>query len=130
MFFIIAEARTQTTKGIGGTQNNGEAERCGSLLYLLNGRAGLTLDGLHTNLVELLHKEVAVFRIDDGLYGCSQHLHTIFLEHTTLIEFYTTVQGCLSTKAEQDAVRTLLLNDTLYKLGSYGLEINLVGYAL
>ena len=126
LFLIIAEARTQTTQGIGSTQNDREAQRGSSLLYLLDSRTSLALDGLNTYLVELLHKEVTVFRIDNGLNRGTQHLHTVFLEDTTLIQFYTTVEGCLATKAEQDAVGTFFLDDTFHKLCSDRLEIDLV----
>ena len=41
----------------------------GRLLHLLDRIASLALNGLHTNLVESFHKQVSVFRIDDGLHG-------------------------------------------------------------
>ena len=98
----------------------------GSLLYLLNSRAGLTLDGLHIYLVEFLHEEVAVLSIDNGLNGSTQHLDTIFLQDTLFVEFHTAVQRRLTTERQQDAVRTLFLNDALHELGRHGLEIHSV----
>ena len=102
----------------------------GSTLHFLDGAAGLALDGLHANLVEALHKEVAVLGIDDGLYGGAQHLDAVLLKNTLLVEFNATVQGCLSTEREQDAVGAFLLDDTLHKLGGDGLEIDGISHIL
>ena len=51
----------------------------GSLLNFFNSRTGLALDGLHANLVEAFHKQVAVFGVDDGLHRRTQYLDAIFL---------------------------------------------------
>ena len=102
----------------------------GSTLYLLDRTTSLTLNGLNTYLIETFHKEVTVFGIDDGLYGGTQHLDTILLEHATLIEFHTTVEGRLTTEREQDTIGALFLDDALHEVGLYGLEIYGIGHAL
>ena len=102
----------------------------GSLLHFLHRVARLALDGLNTNLVETLHKEVTVFGVDDSLHRCTQHLDTIFLQHTLLIEFHTAVQGCLSAKTQEDAVRPFLLDDALHELRCHRLEIHRIGHIL
>ena len=43
----------------------------------------------------------------NGLYGCTQHIHTILLQHTTLIEFYATVKCSLSSESQQNTIRHL-----------------------
>ena len=127
---VVAEAGTETAEGVGGTQYDGESQFVGCPLHLLDSRARLALDGLHANLVEALHEEVAVFGVDDGLHGCAQHLHAVFLQDSTFIEFHAAVQGCLSAKREQDAVGAFLLDDALHELGRHGLEIHRVGHIL
>ena len=77
-----------------------------------------------------MHKQVAVFGVDDGLNGCAQDLHTVFLQYPFLIERYAAVECCLTTKREQDAVGTFLLDDALDELGSHGLEIDSIGNSL
>ena len=130
LFLVVAEARAKTSQGVGCTEDDGEAQFMGCTLHLLDGATGLALDGLHANLIEALHKEIAILGIDDGLDGGAQHLDTILLEHTTLIEFHTTVEGCLTTKREQDTIRALFLDDTLHKVGLHRLEIDRISHPL
>ena len=49
------------------------------LLYFFDSIASLALDGIHANLVEPFHKQVAVFRVDNGLHGRTQHLDAVLL---------------------------------------------------
>ena len=102
----------------------------GSLLHLLNRRTGFALDGLYANLVESFYEEVAVFCVDDGLYRRPQYFDAVFLKDSLLIQLHAAVQGCLSTKREQDAIRTFLLDDTLHEISRYWLEIHRVGHIL
>ena len=102
----------------------------GSLLHLLDRRTRHALDGLHPYLVEPSDKEVSVFGVDDGLYGGTQHLHSVFLQHTFPIEFHPTVQRRLPTKREQDAVGSFLLDDALHEIGRHRLEIDGVSHVL
>ena len=95
---------------------------------LFDGLAGLALDSLDVNLIQSLHKQLAVFGIDDGLYGGAQHFHTVFFQHTALKKFDTAVQRRLSAKAKQNTVGAFLLDDPLHEIGLHGQEINLVGH--
>ena len=88
---------------------------------------GVAYGRLQTDLVEFLHKTVAVFSIHDSLNAGTQHLNTILLERTVQIEFCTTVQGCLSAKSQEDAIRTFLLDDFRDEMRINRLEIHLVG---
>ena len=89
----------------------------------------MALDSVDTNLIETLHEEFAVFGVDDSLNRRTEHLHVVFLQYTTLIELNTTVQGSLSAEAEQDAIRTFLLDDLLDEKWSDRQEIHTVGNA-
>ena len=129
-FLVVTETRAQTTQCIGSTQDDRIAQVLCSLTCLFDGLASLALDGLHANLVEFLHEELAVLRVDDGLHRRTQHLDAILLEHAALIQFHATVQCRLTTKGQQDAVRTFLLDDTLHEVRLHRQEIYLVGHTL
>ena len=90
----------------------------------------LALDRLHANLIQLMHEELAILRVHDGLHRCAQHLDIVFLQDTSLVERHTAVQRRLSTKSQQDAIRPLLLDHLLHEEGGYREEIDRVGYAL
>ena len=127
---VIAEAAAQATQRVGGTHDDGIAQfgsRLPGLAYVL---ASLALDGLHIDFVQALHKQLAVFGIDDGLYGSAQHADTVSFQHTALIQLHAAVECRLPAKREQDAVGTLLLDDFLYEVGLDWQEIHFVGHAL
>ena len=98
-------------------------------LHFFDSRTCLALDGLHANLIKAFHKQVAVFCVDDGLYRSTQYLNAIFLQHTFFVEFYTTIECRLSTKTQENTVRTFFLNDALHKLSLNRLEIHRVCYS-
>ena len=125
-FLIIGKSAAQSAQCVCGTDDNRITQFGSSLTHLLYILTGLAADGLDINLLEFLNKQFTVFRVHDGLYRSTQHLDVVFLEHATLIQLHTTVEGCLSSKTEQDSVWTLLLNDALHKIGLYWQEINLV----
>ena len=66
---IVTETRSETTQSVGSTQDDGIAQLGSGLTGLGDILASLTLDGLHTDLVEFLHEEFTVFRIHNGLHG-------------------------------------------------------------
>ena len=82
---IIAEAGTQSSQGIGCTKYYGVTQLMGSSLHILHGAASFTFDGLHSNLIQTLDKEVPVFSINDGLHRCAQNLYTVFFENAFLV---------------------------------------------
>ena len=84
---------------------------------------------LQIDLCQFLDEEVAVLRVHNGLYTRAKHADAILLEHTVLVERRTDVQSRLSAPSQHDAVRTFLLDNLLYEIGSDGQEIDLVGNA-
>ena len=125
-FLIVAEAGAQTSQCIGCTYDNGITQLTGCTTCILGILHRLALDGLHLDLVQFLHKKLAVFRVDDSLYGSTQHAHIVFLQNATLIKLHTAVQGRLAAKGEEDTVGTFLLDDFLHKERSDRQEVNLV----
>ena len=130
LLFIVAETRTQTSQRVGCTQNHRITQCLSSSARTLNILASLTFDGLHVDLVELLHKQLTILRIHDGLHGGSQYFHTVLLQHATLIQLHTAVQCRLSAKGQQNAVGALFLYHALHKVRLHWQEVNLVSHAL
>ena len=128
-FFIVAETRAQSAERVCRTDNDRIAQlpcRMAGIRRILH---SFTLDGLHINLVEFLHKDFTVLRVDDGLHGSAQDFHAVFLENLVLIEGNTAVQCRLSAKGKHDAVRPFLFYHLLHEIGGDGQEVNLVGNA-
>ena len=99
------------------------------MLGLLEGVAGLALDGVDVDLVEFLDEEFAVFGVDDGLDGGAEDADVVFVEYALFVEFYAAVEGGLSAEAEEYAVGVFFLYDFLYEVGGDGKEVDAVGYA-
>ena len=124
---VRTDTGTQTAQCVCRTDHDGEAYLVGSLQRVVHVLHSVAYWCLQADLVQLLHKQVAVLCVHDGLYRGTQHLYAILLQHASLIQFRATVQCSLSAKRQQNAVGTLLLDDFGYEVGGYRLEIDLVG---
>ena len=127
--FVVAEATTQATESVGGTDDDGVAQLLGRTACIFGRLYGVALDCLDADLIELASEEVTVFGIHDSLDGRTQDLDVVLLEDATLVECYTAVERCLSTEGEENALRTLLLDDLLDEEGGDGEEVDLVSNA-
>ena len=96
---------------------------------MFNGLACLTLYCLDVYLVEFLHEELAVLSVHNCLNRRSEYAHTVFLKYSATVEFHAAIECCLSSKSQQYAVRTFLLNYFLHEIWLYGEEIDLIGNA-
>ena len=126
LFFIIAEARTETSQRIRSTDDNRITQflsRSTRIFYIFY---RLALDGLYVNLIELLNEQLAVFCIHNSLHRSSQYTSVIFLEHTCLIQSHTAVKRSLSAKRQQHTVGAFFSDYLFYKIRSYRKEINLI----
>ena len=85
---------------------------------------------LEVDLVELLHEEVAVLGVHDGLDTRTEHPHPILLEHSRLEKLCANIETCLSAPCQHDAVGALLLDNLSNKKGIDWQEINLVSNTL
>ena len=124
---VRTDTTAQTAQCIGRTNHDGEADLMGSLQRVVHVLHSVAHGRLQANLIQLLHKQVAVLCIHDGLYRRAQHLYAILLQHASLIQFSTAVQRGLSAKSQQNAVGALLLDDFRHEVGGYRLEVHLVG---
>ena len=127
LLLVVCETGTETTQGVSSTDDDRIAELGSSLAGLLDVLASLALDGLHIDFIQLLYEELTVLSIHDSLNRSTQHLDIIFFQDALAIEFHTTVEGSLTTEAEEDTVWILLLDNTLYEVWLHWQEVNLVG---
>ena len=127
---IGTDAATQTAEGVGRADHDGEANLVGGLQGIVHVLHSVADGHLQVNLAQLLHEEVAVLGVHDGLDASAKHLDAILLEHARLIQLRATVQGRLSAKSEEDAVGALLLDNLSHEVCVHRLEIHLVGNAL
>ena len=95
---VVGKTRAQTSKGIGCTHDDRVAQVGSGLVHLLNVLTSLTLDGLYVDLIQTLHKKLAVFCVHDGLDGCAKNADIILLKNTVLIELDAAVESCLAAE--------------------------------
>ncbi|GKT45601.1 LOW QUALITY PROTEIN: uncharacterized protein ColSpa_05782 [Colletotrichum spaethianum] len=125
---VVGEATAKTTKSVGSSDNDGEANVLDAGHGLVNvagrGRLGALLaDGVHA-----AGEELAVFGGDDGINGGTQDLDAELLE--LVLELDTDLQSGLSTECDIDGIRSLVLDDLADEFGVDREEVHLVGETL
>ncbi|GKT92902.1 LOW QUALITY PROTEIN: hypothetical protein Ct61P_10752 [Colletotrichum tofieldiae] len=125
---VVGETTAKTTQGIGGSDNDGEANvldaRHGLVNVASRGRLGTFL----ANGVHATGEELAVLSGDDGVNGGTQDLDAELLE--LILELDTDLQSGLSTECDIDGIGSLVLDDLADKLGVDRKEVHLVGKTL
>ncbi len=87
-------------------------------------------DSLDIDLIEALHKELAVLSVNNGLHRSSKHLNAVLLQETALVQFDSAVQSSLTAERKKNTLRLFLLDDLLHKMSGDWKEINFVRNAL
>ena len=126
-FLVRTDTTAQAAQSVCRTHHYRIADFAGSLQGVFHAFHGVALRSFHRNLIQLLHKEIAVFRIHDSLYRSTQYTYAVFLQSTVQVKFRTAVQRSLSAESQQDTVRLLFLNDFFYEIRSYRQEVNFIG---
>ena len=90
----------------------------------------MTLDRLDVNLVELLDEELAVLGVHNRLDGGAEHFQAVFFQDAVTVKGHSAVQRGLASECQENALRLLLLDDSLHEEGSYRKKIYLVGDTL
>ncbi len=127
---IVAEAAAESAQGVCCAHYHRVAERIGHAQGVVDVVHGLALDGLDFDFVELLHEQLAVFGVHDGLYGGAQYLQVVFRQYARFVQLHAAVQCGLAAECQQYAVGTFLFNYFFYKVGGYGQEVDFVGKAV
>ena len=126
LFFVVAETRAKTTQSVCSTNDNRITQLFCSTACIFDIFYRFTLDCLYIDFIQFLNEKFTVFCIHDSLNRCSQHTCIIFFENTSFVKSNTTVQSSLSTKRQQNTIRTFFFDDFLYKIRSYRQEVNLI----
>ena len=128
LVLVVGKTTAETTKGVGGTHNDGEANVLDDVHGLVDvvGRSGLGT--LLTDGVHAAGKELTILSGDDSVDRCTKNLDTKGLE--LILELDTDLEGSLSTKGDIDGIGTLVLDDLSDKVGVDRKEVNLVGQSL
>ena len=77
-------------------------------MHLIHGVRSLTGSNWFVNLCHFLRKYLAILSSYNGFHLRAQHLHIKAIKHTLVIQLNTAVQGNLSPKGKDNAVRTLI----------------------
>jgi hypothetical protein len=128
LVFVIGETTAETTKGVGGTHDDREANVLDDMHGLVDvvGRSGfgtLLANGLHAS-----GKELTILGGDDGVDGSTKDLDTEGLK--LVLELNTNLESGLSTEGNIDSIGALVLNDLSDEISVDRKEVNLVGQAL
>ena len=123
-------ARAKAAQGISRANHDRISYAACRRYGILHSLASLRHWHLQVYLVQLLHKQVAVFCVHDSLNACAEHPYPILLQGTVEEQFRTTVKCRLSAESQQDAVGAFLLDDFGYEISIDGQEIDLVGNTL
>ena len=115
-FLVRTDTAAQTTQSISRAYHYRISDFAGSFQGIFHAFHSVALRSFHRNFIQLLHKEVAVFRVHDSLY-----------RSTVQVKFRTAVQRSLSAESQQNTVRLFFFDDFFYEIRSYRQEINFIG---
>ena len=126
-FLVRTDTAAQAAQSVCRAHHYRVADFAGSLQGVFHAFHSVALRSFHGYFIQLLHKEVTVFRVHDSLYRSTQHTYAIFLQSSVQVKLRTAVQCSLSAESQQDAVRLFFLDDFFYEIRSYRQEVNFIG---
>ena len=126
LFLVVAKSGAETAKRVGRADDDGIAQSFGRPTCVLDVFHRLALDGLDADFIQLLDKQLAVFRVHNGLYRCAEDGEIVAFQRTAAIEFDPTVERRLPPKGKHNTLGSFFLNNTLYEVGCNRKEIDLV----
>ena len=129
LFLVVTKSGAETAKRVGRADDDGIAQVFGRPTCVLDVFHRLALDGLDADFVQFLDKQLAVFRVHNGLYRCAEDGEVVAFQRTAAIEFDPTVERRLSPKGEHNTLRTFLFDDTFNEIWGDGKKVNLVGHS-
>ena len=124
---VVGEARSETTERVRGTDDNRVSDLLSGIESLVDGGDGNRLCDGDVNLLEGLGEEVAVFTSLKRLDAGSENLDAVLVEETLAVHLDTEVERSLATKAEEDAVGLLLLDNVFDIFGGNRQVVNFIG---
>jgi hypothetical protein len=128
LFHVLGETTAESSKRVGGTDNDGETDLLDGAHGLVEVVGGLGLGARGTNGVHAPCEELTVLGGDDGVDGGTEDLDAKLLK--LVLELDTDRECGLSTESAVDGIRTLLDDDLADEFGVDGQEVDLVGETL
>mmetsp|Transcript_18339 Transcript_18339/g.27226 ORF Transcript_18339/g.27226 Transcript_18339/m.27226 type:complete len:317 (-) Transcript_18339:191-1141(-) len=110
-FFIVTDATTQTTESKGTSDHEGISDLLGRIHSVLYRMDGIRFSNLFINLMELVTKQLTIFRINHNRDRCSEYFHIVLVKDAILVEFDGTVECCLTSHTDDDTIRLFLFDD-------------------
>ena len=115
-FLILCNTAAGTAHGVGRSHDY----RVANLIGKGHGRGNILHNGaFRDRLPQLLHglfEKLTVLGLFNGLKGCTQKLHIVFLQHAFFSQLHSQVQARLSPQGSQQAIRFLLGDDFLQEV--------------
>ena len=108
---VVGESGTQTTKGIGRTDDDRVANSLCGLQCLIDGTNSDGFGDGDVDLLQCLGEKITVLTGLKGLNAGSQNLDAIAVKDTHAVHLHTQVQSSLTTEGEHDTVWAFPLND-------------------
>jgi hypothetical protein len=124
---VGSETRAETTKSIGGADNDGVTDLLGGLQSIIDGTDGNGLSNGDVDLVESLGEQVTVLTSLQSLDGSAENLDAVALEDTHAVHLHTQVESGLTTEGQEDTVGALTLDNVGDIFGGDGKIVDLVG---
>jgi len=124
---VGSKTGAETTKSVGGTDDNGVADLLGGLEGVVNGPNSNRLGNGDVDLIKSLGEEITVLTGLQGLDAGTQNTDTVALKDTHAVHLHTQIQGGLTTKGKHDTIGLLALNDVGNIFGGYGQVVDLIG---
>ena len=124
---VIGNAAAGAAQGVGGTDDDGQADGVGELHGVLHGmhdlgdNAGL-VDGLHGVLEAL-----AILCPADGVGGGAQELDAVAVQGAVLVQVHGQVQADLTAQGGQNCIGMLFFDDLGERITIQRLDIHVVG---
>lgn len=127
LLLVVGKTGTETTKGIGGTNNNGVSDLFGSIKRLVNGTDSDGFGNGNLDLVKSLGEQITILRQLERANTCTEDLDAVLFKKTHSLHLNTEIQGGLAAKRQEDAIGLFSLNDIRDVFGSDGQVVDLVG---
>ena len=124
LIHVVGKSTTQTTKSVGGTDNDWELDFLDNLESFLERRSRCRLGALLVDRFHAACEHFTVFSSDDGIDRSTENLHTKPLKF--ILELDTDLEGGLTTKCHIDGIGSLMLDDLAHKVSIDRKEIDLI----
>ena len=123
LLLVVREPRSKTTECVRGTNDDGVTNLLSGIQSLVHRIDGDGLCDRDVDLLEGLGEKISVLAKLQGADAGTQDPHAVLLQGTFFLELDTEVEGRLATKAEEDTIGALFLDDVFDVLVRNGLDI-------